>query len=79
MSKTILHPKKNTTGHRHPGQEEVYYFLSGTGHMKLNEKIEIIRPGDIVLIHDGVFHQVFNNSEEEDLIFVCVFDGKRNH
>jgi len=79
VSKTILHPKKNTTGHRHPGQEEVYYFLSGTGHMKLNEKIEIIRPGDIVLIHDGVFHQVFNNSEEEDLIFVCVFDGKRNH
>ena len=29
VSKTILHPGKNTTGHNHPGQEEVYHFTSG--------------------------------------------------
>ena len=29
VSKTILHPKKSTTGHNHKGQEEVYQFVSG--------------------------------------------------
>ena len=37
-----------------------------------------VRPGSIVLIPDGVFHKVFNTGLE-DLVFVCVFDGKRNH
>ena len=32
----------------------------------------------IKLIEDGEFHQVINDGEE-DLYFVCVFDGKRTH
>ena len=28
---------------------------------------------------DGSFHRVSNTSKYEDLIFVCVFDGGRNH
>ena len=78
VSKTILHIGKNTTGHKHPGQEEVYHFISGEGHMELDEEILTVRPGSIVLIPDGVFHKVFNTGLE-DLVFVCVFDGKRNH
>ena len=34
--------------------------------------------GDIVLIEDGKYHQVINDSEGM-LSFVCVFDGGRNH
>ena len=34
--------------------------------------------GDIVLIPDGAFHRVINEGPT-DLIFNCVFDGKRNH
>ena len=78
VSKTILHPGKNTTGHNHPGQEEVYHFISGEGHIELDEEILTVRPGSIVLIPDGAFHKVFNTGLE-DLVFVCVFDGKRNH
>jgi oxalate decarboxylase/phosphoglucose isomerase-like protein (cupin superfamily) len=72
VSKTILHPGKCTTGHDHPGQEEVYQFTSG------HDKFEV-RPNDVVLIPDGEFHKVWNSSPTEDLIFVCVFDGKRSH
>ena len=79
VSKTILHPQKNTTGHNHPGQEEVYHFISGEGYMVVGDKQISVRPGDIVLIPDGYFHKVWNSSEIEDLIFVCIFDGKRNH
>ncbi len=79
VSKTILHPGKNTTGHNHPGQEEVYHFTSGTGYIMVGDKEISVEAGDIVLIPDAYFHKVWNTSEIEDLIFVCVFDGQRNH
>ena len=79
VSKTILHPRKNTTGHNHPGQEEVYHFISGEGYIVVGDKEISVQAGDIVLIPDAYFHKVWNTSEIEDLIFVCVFDGKRNH
>ena len=78
-SKTILHPGKNTTGHNHPGQEEVYHFISGTGYIVVGDREISVEAGDIVLIPDAYFHKVWNTSEIEDLIFVCIFDGKRNH
>ena len=78
VSKTILHIGKNTTGHKHSGQEEVYHFISGEGYIELDEEMLTVRPGSIVLIPDGAFHKVFNTGLE-DLVFVCVFDGKRNH
>ena len=77
-SKTILHPEKHTTGHNHKGQEEVYQFVSGYGTMIVGEQVDLVGPGDIVLIPDGDFHKVWNEGDA-DLIFICVFDGGRNH
>ena len=79
VSKTVLHPTKQTTGHSHAGQEEVYHFIHGHGQMQLDDDAFEVRAGDVVLIHDGVFHRVFNDSAVEDLVFLCVFDGKRGH
>ena len=79
VSKTILHPGKETTGHKHPGQEEVYQFIHGCGKMQLDEHFFSVQANDVVLIPDGVFHKVFNTSDIEDLTFLCVFDGKRMH
>ena len=31
LSSTLLNPFKQTTGHNHSGQEEVYFFVSGQG------------------------------------------------
>jgi len=79
VSKTILHPHKHTTGHNHVGQEEVYHFISGEGYMVVGDEQINVESGSIVLIPDGWFHKVWNSSSLEDLIFVCVFDGKRKH
>ena len=38
-----------------------------------------VSSGDIVLIEDDVHHRVENTDKEENLYFVCVFDGKRTH
>ena len=79
VSKTILHPTKETTGHLHKGQEEVYHFVSGEGYIMVGDQNYPVGPGSIVAIPDGWIHKVWNSSEIEDLIFVCVFEGKRNH
>lgn len=78
VSSTELYPGKSTSGHSHSGQEEVYMFMEGCGEMELDDKRFPVIKGDIVLIHDGVFHRVHNTSNE-NLYFICVFDGRRNH
>ena len=77
-SVTVLNPNFSTTGHSHPGQEEVYIFKSGNGEMDINKKTFVVKEGDIIFIQDGDFHRVHNTSEKK-LEFVCVFDGIRSH
>lgn len=81
LSSTRLYKGQSTRGHRHAGQEEVYIFVQGYGHMIVgNEESEpfAVSPGDIVLIPNGAFHRVINDGEMH-MQFNCVFDGKRNH
>lgn len=78
VSSTDLKPGKKTSGHTHPGQEEVYNFIRGSGMMKVDEELFPVKEGDVILIEDGKFHQVINNTKE-NLYFVCVFDGSRSH
>ena len=79
LSSTMLRPGQQTRGHNHPGQEEVYHFVSGKGSIQIGNDLYNAEPGDVFLIPDGEFHKVFNGSETDPLYFVCVFDGKRNH
>ena len=81
VSKTVLHPGKETGGHNHSGQEEVYIFMKGEGKMVVGSKTHHVKQGSIVLIPDGDFHKVWNTGplRGDDLEFICVFDGKRNH
>ena len=81
VSKTILHAGKQTSGHNHSGQEEVYIFMKGEGTMIVGTNTYEVKAGDTVLIPDGDFHQVQNTGfyAEDDLEFICVFDGGRYH
>ena len=75
VSSTDLNPQKSTSGHRHVGQEEVYYFVSGSGRIELDDVTHSIVAGDVILIEDGVFHRV--HAGPVGCYFVCVFDGRR--
>ena len=44
--------------------------------MELDKTRFTVKAGDVVPIKDGVFHKVCNDTNE-DLYFVCVFDGNR--
>lgn len=84
LSSTNLYPGKSTSGHSHIGQEEVYIFISGEGRMELGHLLDDapllyeVSAGSIITIPDGAFHRV-HNTGNDDLYFICVFDGKRNH
>jgi len=81
LSSTKLYRGQQTRGHRHAGQEEVYIFVQGYGKMIVGNETDepfAVSPGDIVLIPDGAFHRVINDGEM-NLVFDCVFQGKRNH
>ena len=77
VSSTDLRAKMSTSGHSHPGQEEVYYFVKGSGKIELDDNTFTVKAGDVVLIEDGVFHRV--HAGPKGCYFVCVFDGRRNH
>jgi len=77
VSSTTLFPLKSTTGHKHKGQEEVYFFVNGSGIIYLDNEPINVKAGDTVLIEDGVHHRV--EASEDGCYFVCVFDGRRNH
>lgn len=77
LSSTNLLPNKSTSGHKHPGQEEVYFFIRGSGEMEINKERILVKEGDTVLIQDGDFHRV--HAGDSGCYFVCVFDGKRSH
>jgi mannose-6-phosphate isomerase-like protein (cupin superfamily) len=78
LSQTRLKPGKETTGHHHEGLEEVYFFNSGFGRMKLGDEMLDVKSGDVVLIPGGIFHKVYNDSDDM-LVFTCVFQYyKRN-
>ena len=78
LSSTRLYRGQATRGHSHPGQEEVYFFVQGTGMMVVDEERFRVIGGDVILVPDGAFHRVINDGEM-NLLFNCVFDGKRNH
>lgn len=74
VSKTTLHPNKHTTGHSHPGLEEVYMFTSGIGRIMIDDDFYDVKAGSLYMIPDGAFHRVYNDSESEDLIFIAIFE-----
>ena len=78
LSKTRLRAKQSTNGHRHLGQEEIYFFIEGVGRMEIDHKEFKVQSGDIVSIEDNVFHRVHNDGDFF-LDFICVFEGSRSH
>lgn len=80
LSSVVLHSTHSTRGHTHKGQEEVYFFVFGTGKIEVSNKDLFVddqeynvSAGDIIVIPDGVFHRV-HNTGETDLVFHTVYN-----
>jgi len=52
---------------------EVYYIISGTGTMHIDQESAPVRPGDAVYIPPGARQHIVNTGAGE-LVFLCIVD-----
>jgi mannose-6-phosphate isomerase-like protein (cupin superfamily) len=74
LSTTHLNPGKQTGGHSHKDQEEVYIFTDGNGTMIIGDQSYSAVSGDTFLIPIDTFHQVINLSTINPCKFTCIFE-----
>jgi mannose-6-phosphate isomerase-like protein (cupin superfamily) len=52
---------------------EVYYIISGTGEMHIDNESQIVEPGDTIYIPPDA-RQFIRNLGNEPLVFICIVD-----
>lgn len=57
-------------------EDEIYYILSGHGKLKLDDKIEEVKPNQVIFIPAGVFHALDNRESDEDM---CILTFWRDY
>jgi len=67
---------RGSYGHRHPGQEEVYFVISGTVTFKIDDDVFEAGPQTAVRVGGSAFRSVHNDTdaEAELLIFSARLD-----
>jgi len=64
-----LAPGKEIEAHVDP-MEEIYFILSGSGEMRVDDETKHVDPGDAVWIPTGSTHSLVNSGEEDCTILV---------
>ena len=71
LAEATLGPGGETAEHFHPNTEEIYYFIGGSGRMRLGEQEDEVRAGDCVVIPAGVAHKLWNTGAEPLALLCC--------
>lgn len=66
----ILPPDTSIGLHRHTRSEEVYYILSGSGRITVNDQTWDVTEGDCVPCTLNDTHGIYNNTDEELVVLV---------
>ena len=70
-ARVIVPPNGAVPYHKHEGNGEVYYFLSGEGEYSDNGAVRTVKPGDVTWTPDGSSHGV-ENKGATDLTFMAL-------
>lgn len=65
----MLAPGKELEAHRDP-MEEIYFILSGSGEMRVDNETRVVGPGDATWIPAGSVHGLVNNGKEDCKVLV---------
>ena len=61
---------RGSYGHRHPGQEEVYFVISGTVTFKIDDDVFEAGPQTAVRIGGSAFRSVHNDTSDEAEVLI---------
>jgi mannose-6-phosphate isomerase-like protein (cupin superfamily) len=67
-----------TAEHYHPRAEELYYFVSGAGRLRLGDDEASVARGDCVVIPPGVAHKLWNTGPEPLVLLCCCAPAYRD-
>ena len=56
---------KTHKAHSHETMEEIFYFTSGEGQVKINDEIEDVTKGDRIIVPAKAIHQVKNTGSTD--------------
>jgi mannose-6-phosphate isomerase-like protein (cupin superfamily) len=71
LAEATVAPGAATAEHYHPRAEELYYFVSGEGRMRLGQAESAIAAGDCVVIAPGTVHKLWNEGGEPLVLLCC--------
>ena len=69
LAQATVPPGRDTIEHYHRKTEEIYYFTSGHGRMRLGDAEFEVTAGDCVVIPAGVPHKLW--AATEPLVLLC--------
>ena len=61
---------RGSYGHRHPGQEEVYFVISGRVTFKIDDDVLVAGPQMAVRVSGAAFRSVHNDTDEEAQLLI---------
>lgn len=71
LAEATLPPGGETILHLHREAEEIYYFVSGSGRMRLGSDEAEVTVGDAVVIPPGTPHKLWNPGPEPLVLLCC--------
>ena len=79
LAEATLEPGGETAEHYHRQAEELYYFVTGAGRMRLADaEPEPVGPGDCVVIPPGTPHKLWNTGEDRLVLLCCCAPAYRD-
>ncbi len=70
LAEATVPPGGATDEHYHRVSEELYFFTSGRGRIRVDGEEREVGPGDCVVLSPGMRHKLFA-SEDEPLVLLC--------
>ena len=64
FNRMVVAPGNSIGEHKHEGDNEIFYFLSGTGEYNDNGNVVEVGPGDTTICRDGESHALVNTGDE---------------
>jgi mannose-6-phosphate isomerase-like protein (cupin superfamily) len=71
LAEATVPPGGETIEHYHRVSEEIYFFTSGAGRMRLGDEEDDVRAGDMVVIAPGMRHKLWNTGPEPLVLLCC--------
>jgi len=71
LAEATVTPGAATIAHFHKASEELYFFTSGTGRLRIGDEERDVRPGDCAVIPPGTEHKLFNPGSEPLTLLCC--------